>query len=429
MNIAKKTVITALASGALLLNSFMPVFAETTVVISGNGAGSENYATLNQSSTTAVSQTNNAEVKNIVESNATTGGNTASFNTGGSTAIGTGDAKTTTVVANDLNQNAAQVACCAQGDTTVKVDGNGAFSENQVKLDMESTTAVSQDNNADVYNKVEAKASTGENKASLNTGGDTTIVTGDAETNVGVSTKANRNSAVVGGSGLSGAPSASFEISGNGAGSSNWITAELAKTTAVTQTNEAEVDNKVEASAKTGYNTADFNTGGDVLVKTGDATTNVAVDNMVNFNYAALDCGCAWDVSAKIAGNGAGYGEGPGAETFNWFFPPASQNAIQLGLDSVQVLGQGNLADLYNKVDEAYAKTGGNTDTLNTGPVVGDPSYVITGNAETNTGVSNSGNVNVDGGTNPLTWPFGDSMVSFNWNWAQIMAWFSGLMS
>lgn len=422
MNIAKKGVITALASGALLLNSFVPVFADTTVVINGNGSGSENYTTVNQTTTTSVTQTNTADVTNKVDSSASTGGNTASFNTGGSTTIGTGDATSKTVVANDLNSNTAQVSCCAAaGDTTVKVSGNGAFTDNTVKADLSSTTSLGQSNSADVYNHVDANASTGENKASLNTGGNTTIGTGDATTDVKVVTAANSNVAMVGGPTAPVTPSASFEITGNGSGSDNFVLADLSRVSAVTQTNEADVTNKVDASAKTGYNTADFNTGGDVLIGTGMATAKAAVDNMVNFNYAAMDCGCAWDVTAKIAGNGAG---SIGDNGFDWLFAPASHNTLELGLTSVQALGQGNSADLYNKLDDVKAKTGGNTDTLNTGPVQGDPSYVFTGDAFTQSGVSNSGNVNVDGGTLPLDWPFGNTTVSFNWNWSGLLAWF-----
>ena len=58
---------TAVATVALLANSFAGVaLAGTTIEISGNGAGSDNWATVEQSSTTSVQQSNTANVTNNV---------------------------------------------------------------------------------------------------------------------------------------------------------------------------------------------------------------------------------------------------------------------------------------------------------------------------------------------------------------------------
>ena len=406
-----------LATGALLLNSLAPMaFASTTIEISGNGAGSDNWVTLNQTSSTQVQQNNTANVTNNVDADASTGGNDANYNTGGDVTVDTGKANATANVSNTLNSNSADVDCCTAGSTNVKIDGNGANSDNGVALNQKTQTVVSQDNYANVYNNVDADAKTGYNDANGNTGGDVTVNTGNATADVSVSTVANVNSAKVG-SGAGANSSASFIISGNGAFSDNYIGATLAKRTVVTQDNYAHVNNNVDADAKTGKNDANYNTGGDVVIDTGDATANAGVDNSVNFNFADIDCGCTWDVLAKISGNGA---ESDNHHSWWWWDSP--DNIIEVTLASEQLIGQGNNADLNNDVD-ADAKTGKNDAELNTGEADGDPS-VMTGNATSDTSVSNSGNVNSVGDFGPFDWPDFPSDVEFSFNFAAMLAFF-----
>src|SRR3989304_8801773 len=218
------------------------------------------------------------------------------------------------------------------------ISGNGAGSDNWITTNQNSTTAVSQTNVANVTNNVDADAKTGYNDAGSNTGGDVTIKTGDAKAMTSVSTLANVNSAVVSSNG-GGNPSAEFVISGNGAFSDNYITANLRKLTSVGQSNIANISNNVDADAKTGGNDANFNTGGDVVIDTGKAVVDINVDNAVNFNHADVDCGCTWDVLAKIVGNGA---EGD----HHWWWWNKPDNIITLNLGSTQVVGQGNVANL-----------------------------------------------------------------------------------
>lgn len=404
-----KQIFSVLASGVMLLNIATPALASTTIEISGNGAGANNWATVGQSSTTSVSQSNTANVTNNVDASAKTGGNDANFNTGGSVVVSTGDAKVTSDIQNKLNSNVASVDCCASGSTDVKISGNGAYSNNAVVLGQSSTTAVSQSNDANVKNYVDADAATGGNDANKNTGGDVIISTGNAKVNSDISTTANVNSAHVGSSMGAANPSASFVISGNGSGSNNYITAALEKVTEVSQANEADIYNKVDADATTGGNDANFNTGGDVIIGTGNATINANVDNAVNFNQADVDCGCTWDVLAKISGNGASTNH-------------EDPNMITLSLGSVQAVAQGNDANLKNKLDDLNAKTGYNDVLSNTGtPEGGDPA-VITGDATSNSGISNSGNVNVVGSM-PFVMPEMPN-VELTFNFAALWAFF-----
>ena len=404
----KKQIVSAAAAGAMIFNIVTPAFASTEIVISGNGAGSENWATVGQTNTTTVTQNNSANVTNNVNADAKTGGNDANFNTGGNVTVDTGDAKTDVSVSNALNSNSADVDCCAAGDINVEVSGNGTLgqggSKNGVTLGLTNTNSISQNNNARVNNDIDTDAETGYNDANSNTGGDVTIKTGKATAGATVSTTANVNSAKIGG-GLGGNnnPSASFVISGNGAGSKNYITAGLNNVNSVNQSNNAHVNNNVDADAKTGENDAEFNTGGDVVIDTGDAMTDVDVANAVNFNNADVDCGCLLDVLAKVHGNGA-----------------TSDNLLTLGLTDVQSIGQSNEACLYNDVD-GDAKTGKNDANSNTGETDTDPS-VHTGNATSNTDVENSGNVNNvgDGGFEMPEMPD----VDFDFSLAFLWAWF-----
>jgi hypothetical protein len=418
MNTNLKRVITsAVATAALLVNAALPVFATTTIEISGNGSDSTNTAEVEFSQNTTVVQSNVADVYNNVDADADTGGNDANDNTGGDVDIDTGNATVDVGVTNTLNSNTAEVDCCPQGPVEVLISGNGSDSTNLVDLDLGDeedpmSVEVYQDNYADVTNLVWADADTGDNNANDNTGGSVSIDTGNASTWVALSTSANANSARIGGG--SGTGSVSAMIVGNGSDSKNTIELELLSETLLVQSNVADVFNKVDADADTGYNDANDNTGGDVDIDTGNALVDVTVDNMVNFNWAAADCGCLLgDLLAKIAGNGTD-----------------SVNLIDATLGSETLIFQGNCAEeggpgewtnghekeceLENKVD-ADADTGDNDAKDNTGDPGGDPS-IDTGDAETDVDIENSGNSNVYGDAPEWDWELPFPGFSFNLN-------------
>ncbi len=408
MNKIQKTIASAVAASAVLVQLAAPALA-TEIVITNNGSGADNYATVVETSTTTVSQSNVANVTNNVDADANTGNNGADFNTGGSTVVKSGDAATSVTVTNELNSNVADLDCCDNtSGTSVKIDGNGAKTDNTVALTNVKVTALNQDNVANVLNNVNADANTGKNGADLNTNGDVLVSSGKASSTVAVSTKANTNFAVVG-SPLGGLPTSatSFIISDNGAYSDNFINATLVKTSSLDQDNLANVVNDVDADAKTSHNGADFNTGGDVYVLSGDAATTASVSNDVNFNYASLNCECAgWDVLAKINGNGASAGN------HHWWLDPAD-NVINLSLTSAKAYAQDNLANLDNDLRWLDAETGHNYADLNTGEGDSDP-YVHSGDASSNTAVSNTGNDNIITENSVFDWPWTNVETSFN---------------
>jgi len=186
----KKQIFSAMTAGALLLNVATPALAGTTLEISGNGSDSDNTVDVSTSNNTAVVQNNEAHVNNNIKVESNTGENTADDNTGGDVEIETGDADTEVNVSNSLNSNQASVDCCNEGDTEVKISGNGSDSDNDVKLNQTNgkDSGVFQTNKANVNNKVDVDSDTGDNDADDNTGGNVTIKTGDASTTVNVGT-------------------------------------------------------------------------------------------------------------------------------------------------------------------------------------------------------------------------------------------------
>jgi hypothetical protein len=258
------------------------------------------------------------------------------------------------------------------GAASLIIQGNGTDSDNNVKLSLEQTTTVVQSNEADVKNDIDASADTGNNSASDNTSGDVNVETGDAKSDVKVANTLNSNSAEVD---CCAANDLDVLISENGSDSENEVELGVGTQTFVGQYNEADVDNDVDADADTGDNDADDNTGGDVKVKTGNATTKVDLSTTANANWAKVGSSGeeGGSVSLRIIGNGSG-----------------SDNDIVLGLEKSLELVQSNEADVDNDVD-ADADTGNNSADDNTG-----------GNAEVDTG---DALVDVEV----------DNMANFNW--------------
>ncbi len=255
------------------------------------------------------------------------------------------------------------------GATTVTITGNGSDSDNTANVAVDQTTYVSQGNEANVQNTVYADANTGGNKANDNTGGDVSIETGDATSNVTIENSLNSNVAEVN-------PccpgDTTLKISGNGSDSDNEINADITTETLVEQGNEANVNNWVDAYAGTGKNKANDNTGGDVSIETGDADIDVEISNSLNANSATIGGGGSSDIDIEISGNGSD-----------------SDNDVNFALDVLTWLTQGNSANVQNTV-YADAKTGKNKANDNTG---GDVS-IETGDADVNVDVSNLANFN-----------------------------------
>jgi hypothetical protein len=383
-----------IAAFSLLASVASPALAaDSNLMLTGNGAFSANNVDVEMTHDTTVVQSNTADVSNYITADSSTGGNDASFNTGGDVTVWTGDASTSVEVNNLLNKNVASVGCCELGDLDVLVSGNGAYADTSVGFTVDNSTELFQENDADVTNRVDAGSTTGANGTSFNTGGDTVVKTGTAVTDVMLTTAANANTATVGGGTGSGSGDVSLRLFGNGAFSDNDVDVDLDRQTVLVQSNYADVYNRVDADAKTGWNDSGYNTGGETAILSGNAGALVSVDNFLNFNAADVDCDClVSDLLTKVDGNGA-----------------YSDSRVDADLtDSLSVFQDGNEAWLTNKVD-GNAKTGANSTAFSTGDVDGDP-FIHTGRSVSDVMVTNASNMNVYG---TGAW----EMPTLEWDW------------
>lgn len=164
--------------------------------------------------------------------------------------------------------------------STVKIRGNGAGSNNTVKLTNSNTSSVKQINKTAVVNVVVVLQNTGGNKANNNTGGDVNVNSGNATSTVRNTTTTGSNVAAVDPCGCVPADD-TLKIKGNGAGSNNSITVKNTTSSSALQVNKTLVVNGVLVGQNTGLNQANNNVGGDgsdPSVDSGNATSTVTND-------------------------------------------------------------------------------------------------------------------------------------------------------
>jgi hypothetical protein len=165
----------------------------------------------------------------------------------------------------------------------------------------------------------------------------------------------------------------SIQVTGNGADSSTTANVSVTQTVSILQTNNADIDNDVTAKANSGYNEANDNTGGDVSIETGDATTKVSTATSANSNTQKLGCCPTLDAVVKVSGNGAD-----------------SRNNVNLSLTNEYSVEESNNLDIDNDIF-VFSNTGGNEANGNTGGDV----RIKTGDANALVVIDNKGNENV----------------------------------
>lgn len=198
----KKKIAAGIVTGALLVSAFGPAaaFADTTVVIKDNGAGSTNNATVKNKKKVNVRQTNRTAVVNLTGVFQNTGGNTANNNTGaGDVNVDSGKAESSVNNNTTTGSNSATIdPCgCPDGNTTVRIRDNGAGSTNTVEVKNKSELNVNQTNETLVVNGTLVDQNTGGNHANNNTGD------GGVDVNSGGATSTVTNTTVTGGNTLS----------------------------------------------------------------------------------------------------------------------------------------------------------------------------------------------------------------------------------
>jgi hypothetical protein len=381
-----KKIFSLIVTFSLIFSVFSPAVFAATTDISGNGSYSENTVNIIKEEEKTVVQDNSASIKNFINSEANSGGNMASNNTGGDTSLLTGNAITSVEVSNMANLNQASIEDCdgCSNDEPVNISGNGSSSENSVTKLTCDDIAVFQDNYANLNNFINANAKTGYNDVNGNTGGDVAVSTGAAGASILVDNMANANIANIGGAADgSEDDTADTAITGNGSFSLNNVSLFENRLVSVVQENVAFMKNKVDAEAVSGKNDVNDNTNGSVLLGTGAVLADVAIDNTANFNWADVEC-CFNGETTDISGNGS-----------------VSDNGVFLSeTDSLFVFqnegeNEGGWLNFENWID-AFPKSGYNDAFANTGSVDSDP-VVLTGSALSSVNVENTGGMNVFG--------------------------------
>jgi hypothetical protein len=259
------------------------------ITITGNGADSDSEVTVSNSTNTNISSDNTANIDNSVNVNSNTGNNSASGNTGGDTQVQTGNTTTNTDIQNTGNTNVVNVnTCCNTGTSSINITNNGSGSVNTVNHQNISTTNVSANNYASIYNNVTVNANTGGNIANYNNG-DVYVRTGDISVNTILRNGPINANYINLGLGNNGNINAL--IKGNGSDSLNLINLFDENTTDVQVDNIANIFNNALFNLDTGNNEANDNNG-DVAVVTGDIEAQVAIVNEVNTNKVTIDCDC-----------------------------------------------------------------------------------------------------------------------------------------
>lgn len=186
----------------------------TSAANTGNGSGSTNTATSSATTNNNTAQFNNADIENNLSYDANTGGNTTGENTNGNNNIVSGDTNVLAQTVNVANMNliggnywltlvneagkwlgkivgspdGANIASSETlefvvndaGEVAVVNKDNGSGSTNTANSTQTTNNTTTQSNDAKIVNNINLSANSGHNDASDNTGGNTKVISGDA---------------------------------------------------------------------------------------------------------------------------------------------------------------------------------------------------------------------------------------------------------
>lgn len=310
--------------------------ADISVQNTNNGSDSQNSTSIENISDNTTFQNNDGTVENDMVLKSDSGKNIANKNTNGDTYIETGDANISASALTFLNNNIAGKIIIGivnifgnlvgdiilpEGTLQSNQDiinasntNNGEGSKTSANITNTTSENTFQNNDATIENNLTFYALTGDNQVSKNTGGDFYINTGEASVETKTVNIANSNTdggniwlVIVNEAGkwigkILGAPEGSSIASGNmqfsvdeqgsvtatnsenGENSNNSSNISNSSEKTATQTNEGKIVNNLNFYANTGGNQANYNTGGDSVIKTGDAKIIANIINFVNNN-------------------------------------------------------------------------------------------------------------------------------------------------
>lgn len=414
-----------------------------SVINSDNGASSTNTGSASIITENNTIQTNNADVGNNLDLSTITGENSASKNVGNSS-IQTGDANTSGTIITAANTNVAGVSvaefniaddhqgdiildfsancisgCGPAGDLMTQNSGNGAGSANSAEINQIINDNTFQQNDGNVINDLTLVSDSGNNNASLNTGGDSTIQTGDANVAANVLTFLNNNIAgnvILGMVNIFGnlvgdiiLPQETIANLSNGTNSTNNANLTQTVNNSTVQTNDALIENNLDYLATTGSNEVNGNTDGDSAIRTGNADIESKTVNISNSN---IDGGNWWLVFINESGEWIGkiigapdssnftgsegtefkVGDNGDITVMNSGNGADSENTSNVSQTVNNTLNQNNDANVTNNINLS-ANTGGNSANYNTG----GSNTIQTGDAKVIANLVNFVNNNIKG--------------------------------
>jgi len=296
--------------------------------------------------------------------------------------IETGDIEASVELDNQNNRNVFDIEDWINPDFDVEVynECTGAFSDNEASAEIESELSVETENDVDLDNDLFLSLNTGYNEGdSWGCGGgcgfgDSEISTGDTETLVALENSVNTNIIEVD---AEADVDAEVGNSTTGFNSDNEASLELENSVEVETDNDADIDNDVVVISNTGHNETDSfggchgGCGCDVCgfdseISTGDAETEILIENSANLNSIEIDAGL--DVDAEV------YNELTGAD---------SDNEAEVEIENEVSVETENDADIDNDV----------VVVTNTGYNEGN-GEISTGDAEAQVEIENVANVN-----------------------------------
>lgn len=433
----------AQANGAIVNNGNINIEAQkagpealegesgVSIVNEENGAGSQNTGMITDESTNTTNQDNSATLSNNLNASANSGANSASKNVGNSS-IKTGDAVASGTITNLVNNNLAGVTVsefnviedyvgdleldfeancvlgCGGQSVNIENNSNGEDSINTGEVNSAVSDELFQTNEIVLENNLTLEANTGENAANKNTGGDTSIETGDATVVGNILNILNNNFAgnvlygvvnIIGD--LTGdiilseeqasklfANNVNLENTNNGANSTNNASSSGTEDLLYYQFNSADIVNNIDIEANTGENLASGNTNGNNQIDTGDANVDVNVINIANNNFIG---GNWWLVLVNEAGNWVGrLINVPGASMGDNVALSQGLYTSQEG-QGVNVVNNGNGEESTNTGVVNQSKSG-TTSQINNATVVNNAS--LSANSGRNSASKNTGGVN-----------------------------------
>ncbi len=265
----------------------------------------------------------------------------------------------------------AQAIMPALAAFTVNISGNGYNSDTDVDLEFTSETAIAQENDVKIENKVNLDANTGDNTVSKNTGGSIDVTTGSVDQHVDIDNAAGANSAVVETCNCD--EDVEIIVSKNGADSEIDVDYTRETTVDLIQENDVDVENDVNLDAETGDNKVTKNTGGDLRLETGDVDQDVKISTEAGANVADLGGeGNGSELTIEVSENGAD-----------------SEVDLEVDVETELAVLQENDVEVENDVD-AWAETGDNKVSKNTGGSID----VMTGDVDQMAEIENAAGAN-----------------------------------